>query len=136
MALRWQDIDLEARSLRVRHTWAKGLDKRWHLDEPKSVASQRTVPLSRDAIAAFERQRARQVVARERAGKDWLGKDGAVFTNPAGLRISPTEAPANLRPTLERLGLHKWVLHRLRGGGPLCRVGHGKLLLARGSRMR
>ena len=45
LALRWQDVDLEAGFLRVRQTVYEG-----HFDEPKSRSSARTVPLSSKVV--------------------------------------------------------------------------------------
>ncbi|MGH9603783.1 MAG: tyrosine-type recombinase/integrase [Terriglobales bacterium] len=48
LALRWQDVDLDAGFLRVRQTVYEG-----HFDEPKSRSSARTVPLASRAIEIF-----------------------------------------------------------------------------------
>jgi integrase len=52
LALRWQDVDLEAGFLRVRQTVYEG-----HFDEPKSRSSARTVPLSSKVIEILSRRK-------------------------------------------------------------------------------
>jgi len=48
LALRWQDVDLEAGVLRVRRTVYEG-----HFDEPKTKHSNRTVPLGPKGVTVL-----------------------------------------------------------------------------------
>ena len=50
LALRWQDVDLDAGLLRVRRTLYEG-----HFDEPKTRSSARTVPLSSRGLLILSR---------------------------------------------------------------------------------
>ncbi len=63
LALRWEDIDLDAGRLSVRHTLEQLPGKPWRLAEPKSATSRRTLPLLPEARAALRAQRAGARVA-------------------------------------------------------------------------
>lgn len=57
--LRWQDVDLEARDLRVRRRLQYQGGLGWLEQKPKTTRSGRTVALPEIAVAALERQRSR-----------------------------------------------------------------------------
>jgi integrase len=58
LALRWQDIDLEARTMSISATLTR-LDGKWKRVAPKTRTSVRTVPLSPQATAALRAHRRR-----------------------------------------------------------------------------
>ncbi len=113
LALRWEDLDLEARTLRVRRTltWAGG---KHSLAEPKTKKSRRTVRLTTGAVAALRDHLERQLSEMDRLGS--LYKNGnLVFTNETGGIVNPS----NLRnrsfaKLLERAGLSRARFHDLR----------------------
>ena len=49
LGLQWSDLDLDAGTLTVRHTWAPG-ENGYGLGKPKTTARSRTIPLSADAL--------------------------------------------------------------------------------------
>lgn len=83
LALRWEDIDLEAGTLRVRHTLHHVDGGGWTLAEPKSANSRRTLGLPQFALAALKDHRKRQLEEKISKGKDWQDH-GFVFTSRAG----------------------------------------------------
>lgn len=82
LALRWEDIDLDAGRLSVRHTLEQLPGKPWRLAEPKSATSRRTLPLLPEARAALSAQRARvlELQLRTVAWRD----HGLVFPSATG----------------------------------------------------
>jgi len=113
LALRWQDVDLEAGTVQVRGTLqrtAAGLV----VQEPKTRTSRRLVALTGAAVAALRRHKARQLEERLRAGAVWQDT-GFVFTNEIG---GPLEVRNLIRrsfwPLLERAGLPRIRFHDLR----------------------
>jgi integrase len=98
LALRWQDVDLQAGVLRVRRTLYEG-----HFDEPKTRSSNRTVPLGNKGA---------QILRGCRAGQD-----------PAALIFASSNATPwcrrnllnrQLTPTCRALGLPAISWHVLR----------------------
>ena len=56
LGLQWEDIDLEARTLRVRHTLQR-IDSKLTLKSPKTKQSRRTINLPEIVISALKSQR-------------------------------------------------------------------------------
>jgi integrase len=112
LGLRWADIDLEARVLRVRQAVQRA-EGELRIVEPKTQQSRRSLPLPAAALSALERQRARQAADRLSAGPDWQDF-GLVFASVIG---TPLE-PRNVNRRFELLRAHgglPWLrLHDLR----------------------
>jgi integrase len=113
LALNWEDLDLEAGTLRVRRTLTRAGGKH-SLSEPKTKKSRRTVRLTADAVAALRGHLERQVGEMDRLGSLYR-PGGLVFANEVGGIINPS----NLRNRhfarlLERAGLPKIRFHDLR----------------------
>jgi len=82
LGLRWSDIDLETRELRVRQTLQRQKG-RVAFGEPKSKRSRRTLPLPIVAAEALKAHRTRQLQERLLAGSRWHDS-GLVFTSTIG----------------------------------------------------
>ncbi|HLF07940.1 MAG TPA: site-specific integrase [Dehalococcoidia bacterium] len=82
-ALRWKDVELERRRLRVVATLTTVTDGEPVFGEPKTQHSRRTVWLSEMAFEALEAHQDRQEAQRKLAGPVWK-EHGLVFTNDAG----------------------------------------------------
>jgi integrase len=83
LALKWSDLDAQARTLGVNRNivWRKAGD--WYVKKPKTKQSKRTLPLTDPLIEILNRQRKSQLEARLRAGKLW--KDhGFIFADTTG----------------------------------------------------
>src|SRR5207245_8161969 len=63
LALRWRDVDLDAETLAVRATLQHTPDG-WDFAEPKTGRSRRQVELTKGAVDALRRHRARQLEER------------------------------------------------------------------------
>lgn len=88
LALRWEDIDLEAGTLHVGGTLKRRKGGGWYVDEPKTTAGNRVVPLADHLVAELKTHRKRQLEARLKAGDSWQDL-GFVFTSKVG---TPLEA--------------------------------------------
>lgn len=92
-ALRWRDVDLERRRLRVAATMTRAPATGEVVGQPKSADSRRTVPLTRAAAAALARHRA-DVAGRY--GLPFTAPDGHVFTR-SGRAGEPAGRPLSAR---------------------------------------
>jgi integrase len=111
LGLTWDDIDLDAGTIRVRSTLQR-VDGEWKLLDPKTEKSKRDVALPPVTVAALREHRIRQLAEQAKAGK--LGKSGLVFTTERGHPIHGSNLTKVLYAHLERLGLPKVTVHDLR----------------------
>jgi integrase len=88
--LRWEDVDLAAGTLYVRHTLQR-IDGGLALVEPKTALSRRTVTLPDSAVAALRVQKDRQTFERAMAGDIWR-EGGFVFTSTVGTPLNPSKS--------------------------------------------
>ncbi len=88
LALKWEDLDLEAGTLRVRRTLTYAGGKH-SLAEPKTKKSRRTVRLTTGAVAALRDHLERQMGEMERLGSLYK-RGGFVFANKTGGTINPS----------------------------------------------
>jgi integrase len=112
LALRWEDVDLEGRRLRVRHTLAR-VDGRLALLEPKTERSRRTVMLPEVVVTALLAHRTRQGMERLVAGSRWVDS-GHVFATTIGTPIEAGCVTRAFHAALERAGLPRSRFHDLR----------------------
>jgi integrase len=113
LALRWKDVDLDARALRV-HATLIMTKSGMEFAEPKSARSRRQISLTLIAIAALRRHRAAQLEERLRVAATWTDHD-LVFASEVG---GPLDGSNVLRrsfyPLLRRAGLPHIRFHDLR----------------------
>ena len=102
LALRWQDVDLEARELTVRHTLQRGARI---LAAPKTDRAHRTLRLPVAVVAALQEHRRRQAV---------VPLTGYIFTTSTGAPLDARNVTRYLQRHLERLGLPHQRFHDLR----------------------
>ena len=108
--MRWQDIDLDAGTLTVRHTLRVGTAE---LAEPKTERSRRTLRLSPDVVAILRSHKARQAAERLVAGTRWQDR-GFVFASPFGTPLNTSNVTHAFQAALERAGLPRQRFHDLR----------------------
>jgi integrase len=112
LALRWDDLDLDAGTLRVRGTLARNAGA-LVVTEPKTAKSRRVLRLSPPVIALLRRQRAAQAADRLRAADVW--QDSAfVFTTASGQPIDPRNVLRTINVAATRAGLSGVGVHTLR----------------------
>ena len=92
LALKWEDFDEEARTLRVDQNivWRTPYELKadpklapWYLKPPKTKSSRRTLPLQPVTVAVLKSQRKSQLEMRLRAGKLWTDH-GFIFADTTG----------------------------------------------------
>ena len=113
LALRWEDVDLEAAVLRVSRTLTRSGGK-VSAGPPKTKNSRRTVGLTKGAVEALREHLTRQLEEIERMGSLYR-PGGLVFANEVGGIINPSNLRnRSLKALLERAGLPPIRFHDLR----------------------
>ena len=87
LGLRWADIDLDERTLTVRHTLQR-VNGDLIFKEPKTRSSRRTVPLPGPCVEALKSHAAKQAAERLAAGTRWIDED-MVFSTHVGTPFEP-----------------------------------------------
>jgi len=124
LALRWQDVDLDARTLRVTATLQRvppmlrgpddgGRGTRYRLEPPKTARSRRTIHLPGVVVTALREHRVRQLEERVGAGAAWQGWD-LVFATTIGTPLDARNVSRAFVDLLQRAGLPRIRFHDLR----------------------
>jgi len=113
LALKWDDIDFENETLRVRHTLHRIRGGGWTLAEPKSANSRRTIALPKVIVKAFREHKKRQLEERIFQGSRWQ-ETGFVFTSTIGTPLNGDNVFKKFRDILKKAGLPEINLHGLR----------------------
>jgi integrase len=127
LGLRWQDIDLDAGRLRVRHQVQKHGGE-WRFVEPKSKKSRRTITLPAFVVDSLRAHRTAQVEQRLSLGPLWSDHD-LVFPSAVGTPQDGHNVLHRFQARLAAAGLPKMRWHDLRHGT-------ASILLAEGVPMR
>jgi integrase len=113
LGLKWEDVDLRARTLRVRRQLIRARSG-IAFAPPKRNASKRAVEVGERALDALRRHRRVQLEEKLRAGSLWQEND-LVFTTKEGKPLEPATATQRyLHPVLERAGVKRVGFHALR----------------------
>jgi integrase len=113
LALKWEDLNLEERTLQVRRTVTKDGGK-LEIGPTKTAKGRRTVKLTRDATEALRRHLTRQLEEIDGLG-DYFQQNGLVFCTSKGTLINPTNLrKRSFAPLLAKAGLPHMTFHQLR----------------------
>jgi integrase len=113
LALRWEDVDLEARTLQVRRTVTRNGGK-LAVGSTKTTKGRRTVKLTQGATEALQVHLGRQLVEIDKAGDKWQ-ENGLIFCTGKRTLINPTNLrKRSFAPLLKRAGLPTITFHQLR----------------------
>jgi integrase len=111
-ALRWADLDLDAKRLSVRQAAAM-VGGHVIVSAPKTARSRRSIALDAGTVTALKTWRKKQLEDRFKMGAGWQDRDDRVFTLATGAPASPDlltrsfdDAVAGARPGLPRITLH------------------------------
>lgn len=113
LGLRWQDVDLEAGTLRVVHALQRVRKEGLKLVQPKSDSSHRNIALPEVAIRALRAHRVRQKEERLLAGSRWK-ENGFVFTSSIGTGLDGRNVTRQFKAALSRAGLPAKRFHDTR----------------------
>lgn len=114
LALRWQDVGLDAGTAQVRATMQRTATNGLSRSEPKTSGSRRQVSLTRAAVAALQRHKTAQAAERLRMGAAWEHND-LVFPNECGRPVSASNMlRRSFFPLLKRAGVPRVRFHDLR----------------------
>ena len=113
LALRWNDVSLEERTLQVRHTvdYIPGYGR--VESEPKTAHSRRRIILPQFVVEALKQHRALQLEVRLHSGASWQ-EQGLVFPNRHGGYFSRGTLYSLFKRTLKEAGLQDMRFHDLR----------------------
>lgn len=112
LALRWEDIDLETRTLAVDGA-LKRVDGTLKRLAPKTASSRRRVPMPEFVAEEVQRHRLRQLESRLLAGSRWQ-ETRYVFTTTVGTPLDGPTVTKHLHRFLARAGLPDLSFHDLR----------------------
>ena len=110
--LRWQDVDMDASMLVVKHQLQDNSGGGWSLTSPKTDTSVRTLPLPLSAVNALKRQYRRQLEDRVLSGDKWQD-NGLVFTARDGQPLSVPRIHKVLKTILLDAGVDDLRFHDL-----------------------
>ncbi|MFE5914176.1 tyrosine-type recombinase/integrase [Streptomyces wedmorensis] len=114
VGLRWENVDLDKREIRVR-TQRQRVGGEAYEDDPKGRRRKQTLPLPAICVAPLRWQRLKQVAARERAGEKWT-ETGYVFTTRTGQPIEPRNLYRSFTRVAKNADLRVVRLHDARHG--------------------
>ncbi|MGW7460361.1 tyrosine-type recombinase/integrase [Streptomyces sp. NPDC054797] len=114
VGLRWENVDLDKREVRVRGQRQRVRGESYE-DDPKGRRRRQTLPLPGICIAPLRWQRMRQAAMRETAGAKWE-ETGYVFTTRTGRPIEPRNVYRSFTRVAKDAGLRVIRLHDARHG--------------------
>lgn len=123
LGLRWDDVDLYTRTLRVQRALQR-VGGEVRLVEPKTRSSRRPLPIPLLAVKALEQHRIRQDEEREVAGDSWRST-GLVFATRLGGPVEPRNLNHRFEELRRRAGLPWLRLHDLRHACATFLLAHG-----------
>jgi integrase len=116
LGLRWVDIDLDRGRLRVAGA-LQHFGGRFHLVEPKSASSRRTIPVPPPLVPILRSHRAAQAKAQLVAGSAWEELiPGLVFTTTLGRPLHGVSVTQEFQLACARAQLPRRRFHDLRHG--------------------
>ncbi len=112
LGLRWQDVNLDAGTLKVRVA-LQLINGKLQLVQPKTARSRRTIALPQSSVVALRAHRARQLEERLLAGPRWKDS-GLVFPSSVGTPMNPRNLNRHFERVLNKTGLPRKRFHDLR----------------------
>jgi integrase len=112
LALTWDQVDLEAGSLRVAATLGR-VGRKLIVSDVKTARSRRTVPLSDALVEMLRRHRVAQLTERLRAGDRWQDT-GLVFCTEHGRAVEPRNLLRVIEAAAAAAGVAGVGVHTLR----------------------
>jgi len=115
LGLTWKAVDLEAGTIRVERALVRH-NRAFHLAEPKTLRSRRSVAIPGPVVELLRSHRDRQACQREEVRHAWLNEWDLVFTGQAGEPIEARSLHAEFVALLARAEVRRIRFHDLRHG--------------------
>jgi len=112
LALRWENLDLAAGTLRVAATIGR-VGKSLVTSTPKTERSRRSVPLPPSVVEMLRHHRSQQAEERLRAANVWE-ENGLVFCTETGRAVEPRNLLREIEVAASRAGIQGVGVHSLR----------------------
>jgi integrase len=112
VALKWENIDLNARTMKISSTVSR-IDGRLVTSDPKTQRSRRVVPLSPGLVTMLKAHRKAQLEERMRAANLWQD-NGLVFATEFGTPVEPRNLLRIIEAAAKKTGLDGIGVHTLR----------------------
>jgi site-specific recombinase XerD len=109
LGLRWSDVDLDARTLRVAQALQR-VDGRLIFKEPKTAKSRRTLRIPQSVLEALRVHCDQQNFERAAAGDRWTDS-GLVFVSSVGTPLDPRNVLRIWHCLLDKAGLEQRAFH-------------------------
>lgn len=109
VGLRWEDLDLDGATARVRRSLQRVKKTGLVAFDPKTERSKRPVPLAEVVVEALRRRKDAQAEERSLARDAWV-ETGYIFTSAIGTPVDPMALT------------HRWEEVRVKIGAPLARL--------------
>lgn len=113
VALRWEHVDFDARTLRVEQTVSRLSGKGLVVTTPKTEAGARTLPMVDAVRDALTQRRSVQLAERDATGSAWT-ETGYIFTSEIGTLLDPANVLHWWYALTERAGVGRRRLHASR----------------------
>lgn len=113
LGLTWADIDFDGHKVTVRRTLQR-YERAYHLDEPKTQRSRRTLHVPPPVETALLGHRVRQMEEQLRLGSTWANSWDLVFTDSFGSPRSGIQLTRSYQALLEAARLPRQRFHDLR----------------------
>ena len=112
LALRWDDLDIKASTLRIDESLvATNQGAAW--GNAKNERSRRTIPIDDDTMRVFAKRRAEQAAERLAAGSEWEDNNLIIATR-TGRLVLPRSYDRALATIVDKAGLPRLTSHGLR----------------------
>ncbi len=112
LALRWDDVDTKANTLRIDESLvATNEGAAW--GHAKNERSRRTIPIDDDTMCVFTKRHAEQAAERLAAGSEWEDNDLIIATR-TGRLVLPRSYDRALARIVDKTGLPRLTSHGLR----------------------
>jgi integrase len=112
LGLRWEDVDLDAGVLHIRHGLQR-IEGKLRLVEPKSARARRTIVMPALVTESLRSHRVRQMEQRLLVGTEWEAGD-FVFATAIGRPLTDSTVTHMFQRHLARAGLPRQRFHDLR----------------------
>lgn len=114
LALKWEDIDLEAGTLQVRRTLSTATGGGFRFGAPKTAKSRRSIKLPNRALSSLKKHRKAQLEERMRLA-GLFADHGLAFTSRGGTPVSRQDLiTRSFKPLLKKANLPDIRFHDLR----------------------